>query len=88
MTWHPGEITGHEIDPTMPDDSDGLGINGIGFEPTAAEAEKRRSKRREQVAEWRRREEREERRRRAEKRRGVAEERRVGRGVRFAVGDG
>ncbi|PSK53919.1 Endocytosis protein end4 [Elsinoe australis] len=68
--WQPKEITGHVIDTSTPDD-DGLGINGIGFMPTAAMQEARRIRRKQQVSEWRAREAREDRRRRFEKRRGA-----------------
>ncbi|KAF4556173.1 Hypothetical protein D9617_1g080480 [Elsinoe fawcettii] len=68
--WQPKEITGHIIDTSTPDDSDGLGINGIGFQPTAAGLEVRRAKRRQQISEWRAREAKEDRRKRFEKRRG------------------
>ncbi|PNS21265.1 hypothetical protein CAC42_1044 [Sphaceloma murrayae] len=67
--WQPKEITGHVIDTSTPDD-DGLGINGIGFQPTAAMAEARRSRRRQQISEWRAREAKEDRRRRFERRKG------------------
>lgn len=70
LTWQPGEITGYTIDSTVPDDSDGLGINGLGFVPSPAEAERRRDRRRKQVLEWRAREARDERRRRVERRSG------------------
>ncbi|KAK2628794.1 hypothetical protein QTJ16_001897 [Diplocarpon rosae] len=69
LTWHDDEITGH--DPTDPDD-DGVGINGIGFKPTAAEAEKRRHQRRQQMAEYKTREMREARKSRMDRRKGSA----------------
>ncbi|PBP20014.1 hypothetical protein BUE80_DR009170 [Diplocarpon rosae] len=69
LTWHDDEITGH--DPTDPDD-DGVGINGIGFKPTAAEAEKRRHQRRQQMAEYKTREMREARKSRMDRRKGNA----------------
>ncbi|KAF2155359.1 hypothetical protein K461DRAFT_311624 [Myriangium duriaei CBS 260.36] len=70
LAWTAAEITGHEIDATSPDDADGLGINGVGFEASPLEEERRRDRRRAQVSEWRKREAREERRRRCERRRG------------------
>ncbi|KAK4549210.1 hypothetical protein LTR36_007668 [Oleoguttula mirabilis] len=70
LTWQDDEITGHDIDPTSPDD-DGLGINGIGFKPTAAMAYARSQKRKQQVNEWRVREARESRQKRFERRRGA-----------------
>ncbi|KAF2220049.1 hypothetical protein BDZ85DRAFT_268017 [Elsinoe ampelina] len=72
--WQPKEITGHVIDMSTPDDADGLGINGIGFQPTAAGLEARKIRRRQQVNDWKAREAKEDRRRRFEKR-GRAEER-------------
>ncbi|KAG8630831.1 hypothetical protein KVT40_002450 [Elsinoe batatas] len=72
--WQPKEITGHVIDMSTPDDADGLGINGIGFQPTAAGLEARKIKRRQQVNDWKAREAKEDRRSRFEKR-GRAEER-------------
>lgn len=92
LTWTPAEITGYTIDTSSPGDRDGLGINGLGFEPSAAEAEQRRARREKQISEWRAREARDDRRKRAERRRGVGEgggtKARDGerRGVRFAVG--
>lgn len=70
MTWQDDEITGHDIDTTTPDD-DGLGINGIGFKPTAAIAYARSQKRKQQVTEWRAREARDSRQKRFERRRGA-----------------
>ncbi|CZT23433.1 uncharacterized protein RCC_09147 [Ramularia collo-cygni] len=70
LTWQDNEITGHELDPTSPDD-DGEGINGVGFRPTAAMAWARSQKRRMQVEGWKNREAREARDRRRERRRGT-----------------
>ncbi|KAI9731421.1 MAG: hypothetical protein M1818_007811 [Claussenomyces sp. TS43310] len=67
LTWHDDEITGH--DPDDPDD-DGEGINGIGFKPTAAQAEARSQRRKQQLADYRSRESKEARSRRNERRRG------------------
>ncbi|KAI6714636.1 hypothetical protein JHW43_002809 [Diplocarpon mali] len=85
LTWHDDEITGH--DPTDPDD-DGVGINGIGFKPTAAEAEKRSHQRRQQMAEYKTREMKEARKSRMDRRKGSAmvnakEEQESARRVRF-----
>lgn len=67
LTWHDDEITGHNLDD--PDD-DGEGINGIGFKPTAAQAEARAQRRKQQLAEYRSRESKEARAKRSERRRG------------------
>ncbi|TLD09410.1 uncharacterized protein PgNI_07093 [Pyricularia grisea] len=66
LTWHEDEITIY--DPNDEDD-DGVGINGIGFRPTAAIAHARSMKRRQQLAEYKKREEREARARRTLRRR-------------------
>jgi hypothetical protein len=65
LTWHEDEITIY--DPEDEDD-DGVGINGIGFKPTAALAQTRAMKRRQQMAEYRKREESEARARRSQRR--------------------
>jgi hypothetical protein len=69
LTWHEDEITGH--DPNDPED-DGEGINGIGFQPTPAEARARMERRRQQMAEYKTREMREARAKRSERRKGGA----------------
>ena len=69
LTWHDDEITGH--DPSDPED-DGEGINGIGFNPTPAEARARAERRRQQMAEYKSREMKEARAKRSERRRGGA----------------
>lgn len=66
LTWQEDEITVY--DPNDEED-DGVGINGIGFRPTAAIAHARSMKRRQQLAEYRKREEREARARRSLRRR-------------------
>ena len=68
LTWQEDEITGFEIDAASGDD--GLGINGIGFMPTAAIAQARKQKRRQQVNDWKVREGREARQKRMDRRRG------------------
>ncbi|KAM0238932.1 hypothetical protein ACHAP5_008508 [Fusarium lateritium] len=65
LTWHEDEITIY--DPEDEDD-DGVGINGIGFKPTAALAQARATKRRQQMAEYRKREESDARARRSQRR--------------------
>jgi len=69
LTWHSSEITGHFIDKSHPDDADGLGLNGVGFQPSTANMLSRKEKRRVQVESWKRREERELRWERVENRR-------------------
>lgn len=70
LTWQDDEITGHVVDPSVPED-DGEGINGIGFRPTPNEAYARSQKRRKQVHDWRAREAREAREKRVSRRRGT-----------------
>lgn len=65
LTWHEDEITIYDPDD---EDDDGVGINGIGFKPTAALAQTRAMKRRQQMAEYRKREESEARARRSQRR--------------------
>ncbi|KAI9728347.1 MAG: hypothetical protein M1828_003747 [Chrysothrix sp. TS-e1954] len=65
LAWDASEITGHLLDD--PDD-DGTGLNGVGFRPTALEAQRREARRKEQVERWRRTVTAEERRRRGERR--------------------
>ncbi|KAI6884977.1 hypothetical protein KC360_g6058 [Hortaea werneckii] len=72
LTWQDDEITGHELDANDPGD-DGLGINGIGFRPTPAEAEARSQRRKKQIANWKAQEAREARQRRMDRRRGGEE---------------
>ncbi|KAG7143938.1 hypothetical protein HYQ46_007328 [Verticillium longisporum] len=69
LTWHEDEITVYD-----PDDSedDGVGVNGIGFKPTAAQTRARIAKRKQQLAEYRKREESEARNKRSQRRRGSA----------------
>jgi len=67
LTWRDDEITGHI--PDDPDD-DGEGINGVGFRPTAAQAEARAQRRRRQLEDYRSRESKEARAKRSERRRG------------------
>ncbi|KAI7164346.1 hypothetical protein KC349_g806 [Hortaea werneckii] len=69
LTWQDDEITGHELDANDPGD-DGLGINGIGFRPTPAEAEARSQRRKKQIANWKAQEAKEARQRRMDRRRG------------------
>lgn len=69
LTWKEEEITIY--DPNDADD-DGIGVNGLGFKPSATIAHSRQAKRRQQVAEYRKREENEARSRRNERRRGAA----------------
>ncbi|GAB1737279.1 hypothetical protein NU219Hw_g1207t1 [Hortaea werneckii] len=69
LTWQDDEITGHELDADDPGD-DGLGINGIGFRPTPAEAEARSQRRKKQIANWKVQEAKEARQRRMDRRRG------------------
>lgn len=71
QTWKESEITGHDIDPTSPDD-DGEGINGVGFKPTPAMEYVRRQKRRQQVSDWKAREAKDARQKRIERRRGAS----------------
>ncbi|KAI7189227.1 hypothetical protein KC343_g12222 [Hortaea werneckii] len=68
LTWQDDEITGHELDANDPGD-DGLGINGIGFRPTPAEAEARSQRRKKQIANWKAQEAKEARQRRMDRRR-------------------
>ncbi|KAI7473667.1 hypothetical protein KC351_g10986 [Hortaea werneckii] len=72
LTWQDDEITGHELDANDPGD-DGLGINGIGFRPTPAEAEARSKRRKKQIANWKAQEAKEARQRRMDRRRGGEE---------------
>ena len=72
LTWQDDEITGHELDANDPGD-DGLGINGIGFRPTPAEAEARSQRRKKQIANWKAQEAKEARQRRMDRRRGGEE---------------
>ncbi|KAI7368169.1 hypothetical protein KC354_g2861 [Hortaea werneckii] len=72
LTWQDDEVTGHELDANDPGD-DGLGINGIGFRPTPAEAEARSQRRKKQIANWKAQEAKEARQRRMDKRRGGEE---------------
>ncbi|KAI6907908.1 hypothetical protein D0869_13248 [Hortaea werneckii] len=72
LTWQDDEITGHELDANDPGD-DGLGINGIGFRPTPAEAEARSQRRKKQIANWKAQEAKEARQRRMDRRRGSEE---------------
>ncbi|KAI6832049.1 hypothetical protein KC340_g7324 [Hortaea werneckii] len=72
LTWQDDETTGHELDANDPGD-DGLGINGIGFRPTPAEAEARSQRRKKQIANWKAQEAKEARQRRMDKRRGGEE---------------
>ena len=53
FSWQDHEITGHLADDPA---DDGRGINGIGFQPTRAEAARRARNRRQQVAAWKSRE--------------------------------
>ncbi|KAM0327228.1 hypothetical protein ACHAQA_006363 [Verticillium albo-atrum] len=69
LTWHENEITVY--DPEDSDD-DGVGVNGIGFKPTAAQTRARIAKRKQQLAEYRKREESEARAKRSQRRRGSA----------------
>ena len=68
LWWSDEEITGHQLDPHDPAD-DGLGINGIGFVQTPANAFARAQKREKQVQSWKERENREARIRRGDRRR-------------------
>ena len=68
LWWSDAEITGHQLDPHDPTD-DGLGINGIGFVQTPANAFARARKREKQVQDWKERENREARIRRGHRRR-------------------
>jgi hypothetical protein len=69
LTWKDSEITGHLADPSVDLDDDGTGLNGIGFQPTAAIAYARSQKRRQQLNEWKARETREARAKRHDRRR-------------------
>ncbi|KAM0277263.1 hypothetical protein ACHAQH_005921 [Verticillium albo-atrum] len=69
LTWHEDEISVY--DPEDSDD-DGVGVNGIGFKPTAAQTRARIAKRKQQLAEYRKREESEARAKRSQRRRGSA----------------
>ena len=71
LTWQDDEITGQDIDMTLPDDADGLGINGIGFKPTPAMAYARSQKRKQQISDWKAREARDARQKRMQRRRGA-----------------
>ena len=75
LYWIDAEITGH--DPDDPTD-DVYGINGIGFRPTAGQAQQRSQRRKQQLAEYRSRESKEARQRRSERRRmGLADGKKV-----------
>jgi hypothetical protein len=69
LTWKDSEITGHLADPSVDPDDDGTGLNGIGFQPTAAIAYARSQRRRQQLNEWKARETREARAKRHDRRR-------------------
>jgi hypothetical protein len=69
LTWKDSEITGHLAGPSVDPDDDGTGLNGIGFQPTAAMAYARSQKRRQQLNEWKARETREARAKRHDRRR-------------------
>ncbi|CRK24261.1 hypothetical protein BN1723_013232 [Verticillium longisporum] len=69
LTWHEDEITVYDPDDS---DDDGVGVNGIGFKPTAAQTRARIAKRKQQLAEYRKREESEARNKRSQRRRGSA----------------
>jgi hypothetical protein len=69
LTWKNSEITGHISGPSNDPDDDGTGLNGIGFQPTAAIAYARSQKRRQQLNEWKARETREARAKRHDRRR-------------------
>lgn len=90
LTWHDDEITGNNPSDT---EDDGVGLNGLGFQPSAAQTYQRIQKRKQQMADYKSREAKEARAKRGARRRGggddvVGEKRAVeiARRVRFSDG--